>query len=146
MQPDEERIRSSPPGAPVNKEAIRILCSYIPYFEKAGKDNVSWPGTVIRREGSSETRYMLYDVEMEQFYCDFCECGLMIETNYVKFMETVDRNKISKFIATAYYDDLRTLLLFYMKGEQFCEGFWRDAMEKKIFLKILQRLQGFLDI
>jgi hypothetical protein len=39
---------------------------------------------------------------------------------------------------------LSALLTYYVRGERFCDGFWKEALDKGVFARILSRLRELL--
>ncbi|MGD9676992.1 MAG: ADP-ribosylglycohydrolase family protein [Vulcanibacillus sp.] len=116
----------------VNKMGIDKLCSYIPYFETAtvGEKQYNMP-------------YPDYDRTLVQFIDDVYKTTLMTN-NYLDIIKSRGINgerEMSAAIDTADLELVQAILTGYVRQERFCDGLWASAVEDKVFLKILKRLQ-----
>ena len=122
---------------------IKMLCSYIPYFENIDPNKAcKWitPTGTIALAGNYE-----YEDKLELFVRDVSNSSLM-DCDYI---ETITRkmkgqSEISKeIIKSADLKFAKAILTQFVRGERFCDGTWYSAVKDNIFLSVLQRLESF---
>ena len=47
-------------------------------------------------------------------------------------------------IDAADFELIKAIITWYIRKERFCDWLWAEAVENKVFLKILERLRGLL--
>ncbi|RXI96231.1 hypothetical protein DS745_21045 [Anaerobacillus alkaliphilus] len=117
------------------KEAIGKLCRFIPYFKVATK--------VCRipyetREKQIIIGYPSYDKALLEFIDEVYSSNLM-EKQYTSITQQLD-GELANAIETADFNLLRAILTYYVRADRFCDGAWEGAVEEKVFLRILERL------
>jgi len=127
------------------KKDIEKLCSYIPYFETANKESVcKWSGGEKLEENHFTMAYPEYDQTLREFIQDVYKTNLIC----YDYLEVIHKRGIKggeqmiNAIDTADLELLKALLTGYVRQERFCDGLWASAVEDKVFLKILKRLQN----
>lgn len=126
------------------KKDIEKSCRYIPYFETATKQSVcKWRGGGKIGDNLYEMSYPDYDDKLIEFTNDIYNSKLMIQD----YLNIISRNGLEgdeqmlEALGTANIELTRAILTGYIRQERFCDGLWAEAVEKKIFLKILNRLK-----
>lgn len=87
--------------------------------------------------------YPNYDSTLKKFIDDVYETTLM-NANYPSIIENQklkSTEQISDAIDDANLELLSAILTSYIRQERFGEGLWAQAVEDKVFLKILRRLK-----
>jgi ADP-ribosylglycohydrolase len=131
-----------------SNRGIEKLCSYIPYFETATRVSVCrWGGGKKTGENEDTMAYPIYDHTLDGFIQDVYKTNLMcpdyLVITHQRGLDSTEQMIMA--IDTADFELIRAILTGYVRQERFCDGLWASAVEDKIFLKILQRLQK-LDI
>ncbi|KYC53127.1 MAG: hypothetical protein AMQ22_00434 [Candidatus Methanofastidiosum methylothiophilum] len=125
------------------KEQIHKILEYLPYFQDA--KNIFFEYVPLREVGPGITHfpYYIYSVGVS----DFLKC---LEDH--KFIiNPYDHKSVRKYFGlikgeidpsnlTVY--DIRHIFSFLLNADRFCQGQIARAIEKGIFLKMLQRLNG----
>lgn len=121
------------------RTAIEKLCTFLPYFQTATKESVcQWAGGEKLGEKHYTMAYPQYDQTFDEFIKEVYNSNLILH-DYLSITEKLDV-EISSAIDTADFKLLRAILTYYVRAERFCEGSWATAVEGKVFLKILERL------
>ncbi len=89
--------------------------------------------------------YPVYAQNLDKFIQDVYSSDLMCH-NYFEIMEeagldTSNEEKMIGAIDSAGLDLARAILTGYVRQERFCDGLWASAVEDKVFLKLLKRMQ-----
>ncbi len=124
---------------------IEKLCAYIPYFETATADSVTkWDSGGGDSDNKTYTlTYPDYDKTLLKFIDDFYKSKLL-DQGYLGFIEERGLKGPEQLIGAidnADFELLRAILTMYVRQERFIDGLWAGAVEDKVFLKILKRLQ-----
>lgn len=131
------------------KTYIENLCSYIPYFETATKQSVcKWRGGGKIGDNLYEMSYPDYDNKLTEFTNDVYNSKLM-SRNYMDIINSYGLDgdeQMIKALDTADLELTNAILTGYIRQERFCDGLWAEAVDKKIFLKILNRLKEISSI
>lgn len=128
----------------VNISGIEKLCSYIPFFETATRESIcQWSGD----EKLGENNYIMHSPEYVPAMYEFIEevyKANLISFDYLNITNGRGIDSADEMISAINTADLnlvRAILTGYIRQERFCDGLWASAVEDKVFLKILKRLQ-----
>lgn len=112
------------------------LLSYIYYFTTAGEEAGTWMNT------PPDFPYVKYSKEISSFIHEIYETDLM-DTEYLSHLKEhlPTAANLADYIETADFRLLRAILSYYVRQERFQEGLWGIAVEKHIFLNLLNRLR-----
>lgn len=128
----------------VSKTGIERLCSYIPYFETASVDSVcQWSRDKKLGDKHYTMPYPIYERTLKDFIKDVYMTNLICY-NYLDVINKLGMGGTDRMIVaidTADFNLVRAILTGYVRQERFCDGFWQLAVEEKVFLKILKRLE-----
>jgi hypothetical protein len=86
-------------------------------------------------------KYIEYDKTVDMFIKD-CYNSNMMDTEYMSRLEGYIEKGIDlkSLIEKADTSILKAILTFYIRGERFSEGMVANAIDKKIFVTILKKL------
>ena len=90
--------------------------------------------------------YPIYDGTLEEFIREFYKTNL-ISYDYLGIIDSKGikgTREINGAIDGADMELLKAILTGYVRQERFCDGLWQDAVEDKVFLKILNRFNELL--
>lgn len=120
----------------------RDLIKYIDYFRSEDIEFCKWESPEKQDDGVIVMGYPVYDEGVDRFTHDFYDSDL-VDGNYSETLERYNAEalKLAELIETADIDLLKAILTFYIRGERFCDGTWADAIENKVFLRVLLRLE-----
>ena len=123
-----------------------MIFDYISYFANATGESANELKGGNKTEDKTYSRpYYDYDQRLIEFMDELAESEY-VDYNYVSTIEkyglTMSDRLVSE-IDTANEELLKAILTCYMRQERFCDGIWKEAVENKIFLKALIRLQEF---
>lgn len=87
--------------------------------------------------------YIRYHNTVDQFIKD-CYSSNMMDTEYLSKLDGHIKNGIEpkELIYTSDIEMLKVILTFYIRGDRFNEGMIANAIDKKIFLDILKKLNN----
>lgn len=126
------------------KKDIERLCIFIPYFETATKQSVcNWRGGSEIKESFYEMSYPDYDNKLLEFISNAYNSNLM-KNDYMDVINSYGLDgdeQILEALDAANLELTKAILTGYIRQERFCDGLWAEAVEKKIFLKLLRRLK-----
>lgn len=126
--------------------SVKKLTSYIPYFKSAKKESVCyWNAGEKIGEKTYTMTYPVYEDKLNEFIQAFYNTNLICY-NYMDIINEhglCSTQEIAAAIDTAEFGLLKAILTGFVRQERFCDGLWVSAIEDKVFLKILQRLQQF---
>jgi ADP-ribosyl-[dinitrogen reductase] hydrolase len=127
-----------------SRTGVNNLCSYIPYFETATRENLcQWGGGKKLGEKEFTMAYPIYDHTLEEFIQAVYKTNL-ISYDYLDITNERDLHNTEQMIEaidSANFELVKAILTGYVRQERFCDGLWASAVEDKAFLKILLRLQ-----
>ena len=119
-----------------------IILGYIDYFEdlKEGQGG-RWEESTICN-GRKTLRYPVYDNKFESFIRELYKTDLL-KGDYLEYIDknNTDFDNIDEVIKESNIELLKAILTYYVRQERFCDGFWIEAIDRGIFLKILYRLK-----
>jgi hypothetical protein len=123
----------------------QITC-YIDYFSDDKRLFFSWSHTEKQEDGVFRLGYPSYDQGFHQFVDDFYKSNL-IDPDYLDHLDNGCLNGLTPvdLIELADLQLLKSILTYYIRSERFCDGAWTEAIENKIFLKVLTRLEELLN-
>ena len=125
------------------RNSVEKLLSFIPYFENATKESVvQWIPGENQEEKHIPIAFPQYEPVLRKFIAEVYQTNLM-STDYLKIINEKglqDSNDMNKAIEHANLEVLRAILTGYIRQERFSDGLWAEAVENKVFLKILRRL------
>lgn len=112
------------------------LFTYISYFEQADENAGSW---IFPASGSP---YTDYDPQFNNFIKDVYQSDIL-DTNYLEHLAPYMKanQDIRTLIPTADLDLLIAIFTYFIRQDRFCEGLWIEAIVKKTFFYILNRLK-----
>jgi hypothetical protein len=115
---------------------------YIDYFRSNDFEFCKWEGPEKQEDGDIVMRYPVYDEGVHRFNEEFYDSDL-VDGEYFETLEkyNAEASKLTELIETADIKLLKAILTFYIRAERFSEGTWADAIEKKVFLRVLLRLE-----
>ncbi|MEQ6378156.1 DUF6508 domain-containing protein [Bacillaceae bacterium S4-13-56] len=121
------------------------ITEHINYFNDNRIKFVKWKSGEKKEDGVLTIGYPIYDEGFRKFVDD-CYKADVLDGNYLHNVEKVcEENLIPmNYIESADKDLLQSILTYYIRQERFCEGLWATAIEKKVFLRILVRLEELL--
>lgn len=131
----------------LRRTCIEKLCLYIPYFETATKKSVChWEGGEKLREKHFTMAYPVYEDTFHEFIQAVYKSNTMCD-NYLDIIHSRgldNEEQIISAIDEADFELIKAILTGYVRQERFCDGLWASAVEKKAFLKCLQRLKHLI--
>lgn len=131
----------------LTRKAIRKLSAFIPYFETATGESVChWGGGEKLGEKHYTMSYPVYDRTLDEFIQKFYKTNLICY-DYLNIIDSKGlemTSKINNAIDDADIQLLKAIFTGYVRQERFCDGLWADAVEDKVFLKILNRFNELL--
>lgn len=93
-------------------------------------------------EGTKEKpyimRHFIYDSDVSDFKQEFYNLDIA-DKNYIENITPIKEKKIADLSES----ELITKLTFFIRGDRFCEGCLRGALEDGTICEILQRLKTF---
>ena len=114
------------------RNGIEKLSTYIPFFENATKESVyTWT-----------KGYPVYDPTLKEFINEVYKTNLM-SYNYLDIIDKRGIQGMDGMVDSIPDGDLELLLAIltdYIRQERFGTGLWAEAVEDKVFLSILKRL------
>jgi hypothetical protein len=118
------------------------LIKYIDYFSDDKIEFCKWTTPEQQEDGVIVMGYPSYDEGVSRFIDDFYKSDL-IDGGYLESLERygTKASTPAELIVTADIDLLKAILTYYVRQERFCDGAWAEAIEEKVFLKILLRLK-----
>jgi hypothetical protein len=118
------------------------LIKYIDYFSDDKIEFYKWTTLEQQEDGVIEMGYPRYDEGVSRFIDDLYKSDL-IDGGYLESLERygTKASTPAELIVTADIDLLKAVLTYYVRQERFCDGAWVEAIEEKVFLKILLRLK-----
>jgi len=123
------------------------LCAFIPYYESVNKEDVcQWSGGEKLGENHFTMSYPDYEQTLHDFIQEVYKSNIMC----YDYLDIIHRRgldgteQMHSAIDTADFELAKAILTGYVRQERFCDGLWESAIENKIFLKILNRLQRLL--
>lgn len=129
------------------RKGIKRLLKFIPYFETATGESVChWDGGRKLSEKYYTTSYPVYDCILDQFIQEFYKTNLICY-NYLNIIDSKGlkmTSEINNAIDDADMELLKAIFTGYVRQERFCDGLWANAVEDKVFLKILNRFNELL--
>jgi hypothetical protein len=127
-------------------EQLKKIIEYLPYFEET--KNSFFEYVPLREFNSGMTHLPYYNYS--EMVSEFLKC---LEDH--KFLVTpYDHKCVRKYFGLIKGDvdsldlsilDIRNIFSFVLSADRFCEGQVARAIEKGIFLKMLQRLKGITE-
>lgn len=114
---------------------------FIKYFKDDQEEFYKWIEPKNREDGWG-MGYYDYSEGVNEFITAFYEADLG-DKDYIKNLENHNQ-PYGEIIENADAELLKSILTFYVRGERFCEGTWAGAIDEKIFLNILIRLNELL--
>lgn len=132
-------------------EKIKKLLGYINYFENNAKFYDVYEGK-NRDDKVIEIPFYNYKQKFMSFIEEFYESNLVDQDYLEKIQPYIDKrpdfsfSDLNELINSSDYNLLRTIFTLCVRKERFCEGFWVEAIENRIFLNILYRLKEVLTI
>lgn len=129
-------------------KTISQLLPYVPYFTEKGGQDVS--SDYDGKLGESKIKFPVYDQTLMNFIKLVQKTNLM-DRNYV-YAYTKRRIKTfaqeEKYIETATIRDtdyLKGVISKYVSEGMRKTGVWQDAVERKLFLKVILKFKELLD-
>jgi hypothetical protein len=113
------------------------LLDYIDYFKR---NDVKFYELKTPIEGNRIVRYYDYDIFLLNFLDEFTSTD-MIDYSYTNNIKKLDFNEINKMNKK----EIGTVLTYYLRIERFSAGSWAKAIDNRIFLKCLERLQCLIE-
>lgn len=119
------------------------LYGFIPYLEAATKDKVvKWGGGTKIADDIMTMPYPIYSDQLKEFINVIYELDILDE-NYLNTIQSYNLQTSEEFESALIHADYKltvALLTYYVRQERFHDGFWAEAVENKIFLKLIKRL------
>ena len=129
-----------------NIDGIKLLCSFIPYFENLDPDKAyRFKGGDKRKNGTITIGYYEYDKEFIKFIDAFYESKLSVEDYQNELNARVPDWQTADMFKVIETDDLELIRIILTKGirvERFHEGAWANYIKIGLFLAILRRLEA----
>jgi len=126
------------------KGTIEKLTEFIPYFEKVKKEDVChWGGGEKLGDKYYTASYPVYEQNLENFIQEIYKSNLICY-NYLEVIELYGLHGTEEMSDAIEHADLEltlAILTGYIRQERFCNGLWESAIEEKIFLKLILRLE-----
>lgn len=123
---------------------VEKLSEYVPYLTDATKETVvSWVNSNDQADDPFYMAYPVYDRTFVEFVDDLYETDILLG-NYneiVAELGLTDEDDLALVIDEADMDVVRAILTYFIRQERFHDGLWGEAVEKKVFLKVLKRLR-----
>lgn len=118
------------------------ILKYIDYFSNDKIEFCKWVNPERQEDGTIATGYPVYDEGVRKFIDDIYKSDL-IDGKYLDNLKKYDIEALTPegLIETADIGLLKSILTYYVRQERFCIGAWAEAINKKIFLKVLVRLK-----
>ncbi len=116
---------------------------YIEFFEQTpanelyGGDGIAQKGDAISIAGFQ------YHPKINAFTKACYDLDLM-EGDYMSLLEDLGKGgeeAMKKAIESMDLPTLRAFLTFCIRGERFCDGFWIELLQDKVFARILRRMR-----
>lgn len=119
------------------------LYEFIPYLEAATKDKaVKWGGGTKNADDIMTMPYPIYGDQLKEFINVIYELDIL-DGNYLNTIQSYNLQTSEELESTLIHADYKltvALLTYYVRQERFHDGFWAEAVENKIFLKLIKRL------
>jgi ADP-ribosylglycohydrolase len=129
------------------KRSVDKLLKFIPYFENADPQNACrWCAGNKLGENHFTMKYPLYQQTLEDFVKTVYSTNLICY-NYIEIIEKYGLHDKEEMYMALEHSELELILAIltgYIRQERFCDGLWESAIENKVFLKILRRLEGLM--
>lgn len=93
------------------------------------------------KDGIFHIGHIYYDEGLEEFMEFFNDSDLVdynYDSNLEKYIGKVE--DLDELIDEADVDLLKSILTYYVRQEHFCEGVWAEAVENRIFVRVLEKL------
>jgi hypothetical protein len=124
----------------VTTEKMDELLRFLPAFEDPDRAYVKgWGGGETTADGKAiQVPYPIYCDDVLEFYT------LAGQAHWADYQyspwQAYDMLSDDGFIATASFDQLRTMLTYCVRGERFGDGHWAQMLESGRIVAILRRL------
>lgn len=119
-----------------NEEIVK----YINYFNSKDTKFYEYKAGEVK-DGIFHMGYIHYDEGIQDFM-EFFHDSDLVDSNYNSNLEKYRANveSIEQLIDDADEDLLKSILTYYVRKEHFCDGAWAEAIEERIFVRILEKL------
>ncbi|TCX53587.1 ADP-ribosylglycohydrolase family protein [Dehalobacter sp. 14DCB1] len=130
-----------------SRNSIEKLIAFIPYFETTKKEDAChWDGGEKLGDNHFTMPCPRYERTLHDFIQEVYKSNLMrydyLDIIHKRGLDGTEQ--MDSAIDTADFELAKAILTGYVRQERFCDGLWESAIENKIFLKILNRLQRLL--
>jgi hypothetical protein len=122
---------------------MTILLNYISYFNNDKNEFYTWAPSRKGENGHIiQIGYPIYEERFMDFIKDAGKSGFL-RHDYLDIIRrrTPKGAKLEDLIDMADEELFYSIFTFFIRGERFCDGFWAKAIDDKVFLKILLKLQ-----
>ncbi len=126
------------------KNSVERLTAFIPYFENVNKENVCrWSGGEKIVDNHFTMPYPVYKRSINNFIEIVYKSNLLCY-DYLDVIQKYGLDNTAEMNVAIDNADLElalAILTGYVRQERFCDGLWESAVQDKMFLKILKRLE-----
>lgn len=122
---------------------MTILLNYINYFNNDKNEFYAWAPSRKDEDGRLvQIGYPIYEERFMDFIKDSGKSSFLRQD----YLDIISRRtpkgaNLKDFIDIADEELFYAIFTYFIRGERFCDGFWAKAIDNKVFLKILLKLQ-----